>query len=164
MKQEVIDAIHAQLAQERDAAVVYESLAIWCATHDYPGFADFFKKQAKEEQIHAAKLVDHLIDRGVTPVLGALQAPPNNFGGLIEIANAALDHEMANTHGVHVTLQIATAKEDYAAMNLMNLFVNEQVEEEVWANRMIALIKRSTCAGSINSLDRHIVKDLTGGE
>jgi ferritin len=46
MKQTVIDAINAQIAKERDASVVYESLSIWCATKDYPGFAEFFSKQA----------------------------------------------------------------------------------------------------------------------
>ena len=164
MKQEVIDAFNAQIAKERDAAVVYESLSIWCAAGDYPGFAEFFEKQAAEEREHVEKLAKHLLDRGAKPVLGALAAPPAEFGGLADIAKTALAHEESNTRGIVATLEAAKAADDYAACNLLNWFVSEQVEEEVWANRMVALVKRATCAGSINSLDRHITKDLTGEE
>jgi ferritin len=162
MKKEVIDAFHSQIAKERDASVVYESLAIWCSANDYPGFAEFFRKQAAEERTHVEKFVKHLLDRGEKPVLGALAAPPSEFGGLPDIAKAALAHEESNTRGVVETLEAARAASDYAAGNLLNYFVNEQVEEEVWANRMVVLVTRATCAGSLYSLDRHIASDLTG--
>jgi len=164
MKQEVIDAFNSQISKERDASVVYEALANWCAINEYTGFAEFFRKQAGEERTHAGKLAEHLIDRGVMPKLGALDAPPADFDGLPGAAAAALTHEQANTRGVNETLRIATDAGDYAAMNFLNWFVNEQVEEEVWANRMVTLVKRASCAGSIYTLDRHIVKDLTGEE
>jgi ferritin len=164
MKQEVIDAFQLQIAREREASVVYQSIAIWCAVNDYPGFAEFFNKQTKEESEHVEKLIEHLIDRGVHPVLGPLGAPPARFEDLRDVAQAALDHEQANTAGIYETLKVATAAVDYPAINLLNWYVNEQVEEEVWANRMVVLVKRATCAGSIYALDRHIMKDLTGGE
>jgi ferritin len=161
MKQEVIEAFNSQIAKERDASVVYESLAIWCAANDYPGFAEFFEKQAKEESEHGEKLVKHLLNRGAKPLLGPLAAPPSEFDCLYDIAKSALDHEQANTKGVHETLEAASVASDYAAINFLNGLVNEQVEEEVWANRMVVLVKRATCAGSIYALDRHIVADLT---
>jgi ferritin len=162
MKQVVIDAFNSQIAKERDASVVYESLSIWCAASDYPGFAEFFAKQAAEERTHAEKLAKHMLDRGAKPVLGALAAPPAQFESLADIAKAALAHEESNTRGVVETLEAAKAASDYAACNLLAWFVNEQVEEEVWANRMVVLAGRATCAGSLYSLDRHIVADLTG--
>ena len=162
MKQEVINAFHTQISLERDAAVVYEAMSIWCAVHEYPGFAEFFKKHAGEELTHASKFIDHMTARGKLPTLAALEAPPAEYDDLLAVAKAALAHEEANTQGVNVTLEAATAARDYPAINLLNWFVNEQVEEEVWANRMVTLVKRATCAGSMYALDRHIVADLAG--
>jgi len=164
MKQTVIDAINAQIAKERDASVVYESLSIWCATKDYPGFAEFFSKQAAEEREHAEKLVHHLVERGATPVLGALDAPPAKFAALIDVARAALAHEESNTRGVNTTLEVASAEGDYPAQVMLSWFVSEQVEEEAWANRMVTILTRLTGEGALYNLDRHIVEDLTGGE
>ncbi len=164
MNQKVIDALHSQIDKERDASITYDALSIWCSANDFPGFAEFFKKQAEEEREHTEKIIEHMLDLGVMPVLNATKAPPSQFKNLLEVAKAALAHEKANTAGVVETYEIALAEKDYPTRNLMNWFIDEQVEEEVWANRMVTLVERATCAGSIYTLDRHIVKDLTGGE
>jgi ferritin len=39
----------------------------------------------------------------------------------------------------------------------MHWFINEQVEEEAWTDEMVDRIATATCAGSMTSLDRHIV-------
>ncbi|HNX05455.1 MAG TPA: ferritin [Opitutales bacterium] len=162
MKQEVITAFQKQIEKERDASIVYEAISYWCAAREYTGFADFFKKQSKEEYEHVEKLAEHLLIRGVQPVLGVLNAPPSHFENLAQVAETALAHEQANTRGVLETLEVAKASNDYAALNLLNWFVNEQVEEEAWAGRLVTLMSRITSEGGIYNLDRHIVEDLTG--
>jgi ferritin len=162
MKQEVIDAFNQQIGQERDAAEVYDAIAIWCAASDHKGFAEFFRNQAAEERKHVERFVHHMLERGMTPKLGALDAPPMEYTDLANVAEAALAHERANTHGIYDALRAAQTAGDFPAINFLYEFVNEQVEEEAWANRMLVLVKRATCAGSLYSLDRHIVGDLTG--
>jgi len=162
MNQKVIDAIHSQIDKERDAAITYESIYLWCAAHDYSGFAEFFKKQVVEEREHTERLYEHLLDLGVKPMLGATKAPPSNFSNLLEVANAALAHEKSNTAGVLETYEVASAEKDYATKIMLDWFIKEQVEEEVWANKMVTLVSRATCAGAMFSLDRHIVKELMG--
>jgi len=162
MKQEVIDALHKQIEKERDAAITYEALALWCSANDFSGFAEFFKMQVAEEREHAEKLEEHLLDRGVLPILGAVSAPPSNFESLSDIASTALAHEKSNTAGVLEAYEVAVAHKDYPAKLVLEWFIKEQVEEEAWANKMVALVARCSCAGGIYSLDRHIVKELTG--
>lgn len=159
---ELLQAIEKQLNRERDAAAVYESLAIWCEANDYSGFAGFFQKQAAEEREHAQKFIQHLLDRGAQPKLGSVGAPPAEFASLVEVAQTALAHEEANTKGILETLDVAHKVKDPAAIGVLNWFVGEQVEEEVWANKMVTLTSRMGNAGQLYSLDRNIVADLTG--
>jgi ferritin len=46
---------------------------------------------------------------------------------------------------------------------LLQWFINEQVEEEAWADEMVARTARANCAGGLGELDRHIERYLTGG-
>jgi ferritin len=162
IKLEVIEAFQKQIDKEREASVLYEALANWCAVSDYNGFAKFYVKQAAEEREHARKFVQHLLDRQVSPKLGPLAAPPCHFENLVEVAEATLAHEQANTRGVLETYEVAKAANDYAALILLDWFVKEQVEEEVWSSRMVTLTKRLNSAQGLYDLDHNIEKDLEG--
>ena len=162
IKLEVIEAIQKQISIERDASVLYESLANWSAAADFNGFARFFTKQAAEEREHANKFVKHLLDRQTLPKLGALAAPPSHFDNLVDVAEATLAHEQANTRGVLETYEVAKSSNDYAALVLLEWFVKEQVEEEVWANRLVTLTKRLNSPQGFYELDHNIEKELEG--
>jgi ferritin len=160
MKSEVTKAINLQIEKEREASVLYEALSIWCATMDYDGFARFFAHQADEEHGHAQKLIQHLVDRQETPVLGPIAAPKCAYASLAEVAETALTHEEANTKGVHDTFVIAQTALDFPSIGLLEWFAKEQVEEEAWANKMVKLTKRLTDPSAIYLLDHNIEKDL----
>ncbi|MBN1403860.1 MAG: ferritin [Opitutales bacterium] len=160
MNKKVIDALHSQIEKERDAAITYEALAIWCSANEYPGFAAFFKKQVAEEREHTEKLIQHLLDLGEMPVLGATKAPHSNYKDLLEVAKAALAHEKSNTAGVLATYEVALAEKDYASKIMLEWFITEQVEEEVWANKMVTLVSRASSSNALYNLDRNIINDL----
>jgi len=153
-----------QFNYELAAAHAYAALALWCEVGNLRGFAAFFEKQAGEERAHAEKLMEHLIDRGVAPVLAAVPQPRQTFDSLAEIAAHAQSMERANTKGINAVFEAALAAKDYPAQVLMHWFINEQVEEEAWCAEMIDRVASATCAGSVAELDRHIVKYLTDGE
>lgn len=156
----VIAELQRQFNYEFAAAHAYRALSLWSAVRNYKGFAEFFGKQANEEREHAHKLIDHLINRGVDPVLTAVPAPRQNFDTLAQIAAHALEMEQANTKGIHAVYEAALATKDYPAQVLMQWFITEQIEEEAWCAEMIDRIAAATCAGSIAELDRHIMKYL----
>ena len=82
----VVTELQRQFNYEFAAAHAYRALSLWSAVRNYKGFAEFFGKQANEEREHAHKLTDHLINRGVDPVLTAVPAPRQNFDTLAQIA------------------------------------------------------------------------------
>jgi ferritin len=158
----VFAELNRQLNHELSAAHAYQALSIWCAARNYTGFASFFATQAGEEREHAAKMIEHLLDRGATPALDALPAPQGAHASLLDIALHAQAMEVANTRGIHAVYEAALAAKDYPIQVLMHWFINEQVEEEAWCAAMVDRVKSASCAGSLADLDRHIVRLLAG--
>lgn len=156
----VAEELNRQFNQELAAAHAYLALSVWCEVRNLNGFGQYFVKQAGEERAHADRILKHLTDRGMTPVVAALPAPKQDFKTLLEAALQAQALETANTHGIHAVYEAALAAKDYPAQVLMHWFINEQVEEEAWANEMVERIQVASCAGSLSDLDRHIGRYL----
>jgi len=154
----LVTTLNNQSDHERFASVSYHALALWCEAASYDGFAEFFHKQTREETEHTAKLHAHLLDRGVTPVLGALPSPHQQFADLLEVAQHAFELEKENTRGIHAAYEVALKVGDYPAQVLLQWFIAEQVEEEAWTDKLLTLLKRAGCAGAEANLDRHIMK------
>jgi len=159
----VSEELNRQMNHELGASHSYLALSAWCAVRNLKGFAQHFSKQAAEEQIHAQKILKHLVDRDIAPELAALAAPKREFKTLLEIALQAQAMEHGNTQGINAVYEAALTAKDYPAQVLMHWFINEQVEEEAWASEMVDRIQSATCAGSLSDLDRHIERMLEQG-
>jgi len=157
MNPKVIIALEKQATHELFAAQSYLAMSCWCEVQQHSGFARFFHKQAGEEREHADKILKHLTDRDVMPKIGALEAPASSFGSLLEVAQAAYDFERA-------AYEAALAEKDYPAQVMLHWFINEQVEEEAWSDKLLVKTREAGCAGALLNLDRHLEKILTGGE
>jgi ferritin len=156
----LIKALEKQATHELTASYAYLAMANWCASEDYKGYAAFFNKQAEEEREHAKKFMDHLLDRGELPLLGVIGAPKCQFDSILEVAKLALALEIANSKGIVEAYELSLQVKDYASQSMLLWFIEEQVEEEAWANSMVTLTSRANCANAMFDLDRHIVKTL----
>ena len=162
MSPKLINALNKQANHELQAAQTYLAVSYWCDVHHASGFAKYFQEQSVEEQSHAAKIFKHLADRDVVPAIGALAAPAVSFKDLTAVAQAVYDLERANTAGIHATYEVALAEKDYPAQVLLHWFINEQVEEEAWSDKLLVKTREATCAGALSSLDRHLSEILSG--
>lgn len=158
----VLSELNRQLNHELTAAHAYRALSLWCADRNFTGFASYFDKQSDEEQEHAERIMNHLIDRGVQPELAAIPAPKQDFKALLDVAKHAQAMERANTEGINAAYEAALAAKDYPAQVLLHWFINEQVEEEAWCQEMVERVAAATCAGALTDLDRHIERYLAG--
>ena len=156
----VIEELNRQLNLELAAGQSYLALSLWCDIRNFKGFARYFVKQSGEERKHADRILKHLTDRGETAELAALPAPKQEFKTLLEVAQQAQAQEHANSLGINAVYEAALAAKDYPAQVLMHWFINEQVEEEDWANEMVDRVQAATCAGGLAYLDRHIEREL----
>ena len=161
IKPAVLLELQHQLNRELASAHAYESLGLWCEDQNLKGFARWFVKQAGEERQHAAKFIRHLLDRGVLPELSQIPAPRSAFESLLALAMHAQSMERQNTADIHGCYEAALREKDFPAQVLLQWFINEQVEEEDWADEMVERIQRANCAGGVAELDRHIERYLT---
>jgi ferritin len=157
----VLAELNRQVNQELNAAQEYLALSLWCDLRNLAGFASFFAKQSGEEREHATKMIRHMRDRGVVAELAAIPAPKQAYKTLLEVALQAQAMEQGNTKGIHAAYEAALLAKDYPAQVLMHWFINEQVEEEAWAEEMVDRVQAATCAGSLSDLDRHIERFLS---
>ncbi len=149
-----------QMNHELSAAHSYTALSLWCLERNLKGFAKYFGKQAAEEREHAQRFMTHLLDRGILPLVAAIEAPKTRFKSLIEAARHAQDMERANTAGIHQAYDSALKAKDYPAQVLLHWFISEQVEEEAWTDEMVERCEGATTEGAMQALDRHIERYL----
>jgi len=132
------EALTEQLNREFHSAYLYLGMSAHCSHHDFNGAAQWMMMQYQEEQLHANKIYNYLIDQGVQVALAEIAKPPSDFGSLIEVFKASLDHEQQMTSHLNEISDHALKEKDHASYNLLQWFVNEQVEEEATVSGVIA--------------------------
>lgn len=90
---------------------------------------------------HALKFFDYLIDRGGRPKIGQIAAPPVEWESPLKAFEAAYQHEQLVTSWIYELVDLAIAEKDHATYNLLQWFVNEQVEEEANTSQIVDKLK-----------------------
>ncbi len=164
LKAGVEKVLNEQIDKEFDAAAVYRGMAIYFEKELLPGLAAWFKRQSGEEQSHAEKLIEYMLDRGASPAIPAVKAPKVSYASPLEALQGALAHERANTAGIHDCLAAAQKAGDPATVEMLQWFVKEQVEEEKWAEEYTAMLgKVQSSMGALYAFDHRVAK-AAGGE
>lgn len=130
MDETVKDLINEQITHEFYAAYLYLAMAAHFEDQNYEGFAQWFRMQAKEEEAHAMKLFDFLVERGARIELQQIDKPPVEFGSPVEAFRAALAHEQKVTGLINKIYEAAIEAKDYPSQVMLQWFIEEQVEEE----------------------------------
>jgi ferritin len=163
LKKEVEAALNKQLVREFDAEAVYLGMTVYFEKALFKGFAAWFRKQASDEQKHAHKIIDYMLDRAGSPILPAVEAPAVEYAAPLDAFKAARDHERANTAGIYDCLAAAQKANDPATVEMLQWFVKEQVEEEKWSEEYSQMVHR--IAGSIGGMyqfDHRLAKAAKG--
>ncbi len=134
-------ALFNQLNDEFSSAYLYLAMSAYCAHIDFNGAAAWLKFQYEEEQLHATRIYNYLIDQGAHVVLKEIPQPPNEFGTILEVFRASLKHEQTMTAKLNNVSDQALKEKDHATYNLLQWFVNEQVEEEATVSEIISKLK-----------------------
>jgi ferritin len=123
-------AMNDQIKHELYSAYLYLAVAAHFERANLLGFAHWMKRQSEEEYGHAMRFYEHIHDRGGRVILQAIDQPPAEFGSPTEVFREALAHEQKVTGLIHNLAGLAAKENDYASQNMLQWFVNEQVEEE----------------------------------
>ncbi len=138
----VQDAMNDQIQRELESAYIYLAMAAYFDSVNLPGFAHWMKVQFQEEQAHAFKFYDFVNDRGGQVLLQAIGQPPVKFQSPLDAFEKALAHEEKITGHINDLYALATEEKDIASQNLLQWFVEEQVEEEKNAGDIVDMLKK----------------------
>lgn len=159
IKKNVLKALHDQINAELYSAYLYLGMSAWCEEHNLPGFAAWMRKQFAEEQMHALKIFDYVLERNEAVQLAAIAQPPASYKTLQEVWEKTLAHEQHVTALINKVYALAEKEQDFATKGLMQWYVTEQVEEEQQAGAILEQVKMvGTNSSAVFFLDRHVNK------
>ena len=158
-------AFNDQVNLELTSAHQYLALSAWLESEGLPGMAHWMKMQAGEENEHAMKFYQFLLDSNARVVLGSLPKPQSDFNSVTEVFRAALAAEETVTAAINTIYSKAVDAHDFASYPLLDWFVNEQVEEEATVQQIIDDLARTEGSGhALLMLDRELGSRVTGAE
>ena len=135
------DAMNEQIKNELYSAYIYLSMSAYFEETNLPGFAQWMRVQAQEEEAHAMKFYHFINERGGRVVLQAIEQPPIEFESPLDVFERTLEHEQLVTGLIHQLYALAIQEQDYASQIFLQWFVTEQVEEEDSATQIIEMLK-----------------------
>lgn len=126
-------ALNEQLNEEWYSSYLYLAMSAHFEQANLPGFAHWMRMQAAEEQVHAMKFFDHILDRGGIVRLAQIAEPPIVFGSPLDVFEQALEHERMISSSIDALFPVA----DQATIPLLQWFATEQTEEEQTVRQVV---------------------------
>ena len=157
MSESVSTAYNDQIHLEFESNYAYLQMAAYFNAHNLQGFSNWMRAQAAEEQMHALKFIDFVLDRGGNVRLQPIAAPRGEFSSPLEVFEASLEHERKVTAAIHQLYTHAVAESDYASVPLLQWFISEQVEEESTVGQIVEQLRMvGDNATALLMLDREL--------
>jgi len=150
-------ALSRQIGNEFASSYLYLAMSAYCAAQNFNGFAHWFRVQSQEENSHALKLFDMVLDRGGQVALQAIEAPQSEFESLLDVMQRSLAHEQQVTAMIQELYALAVKENDYISQAQLQWFLTEQVEEEKTAEGIVEQLRLIGGQGSgLFLLDREL--------
>lgn len=141
IKESLEKAINEQIAREMFSSNLYLAMSAYYQSIGLSGFAHWMRIQAQEENFHAMKFFDYLVERNGQPIVSALDAPQAKWDSAVDAFEATYKHEQYITDSINKLTDLAVKESDHALQSLLHWFVNEQVEEEANVLEILDKIK-----------------------
>ena len=158
MHSKVESAMNDQLQKELQSAYVYLGMSAYCEEQSLPGMAGWLRNQFDEEQAHAMKFYNFIVDRGGHVELKHLEAAPTRYESPLQVFEAALENERQVTEAINELYELANKAKDFASQAWLDWFAEEQVEEEKTVTQIVDDLKRVGDGNGLFLLDRELGK------
>jgi ferritin len=151
------EELNKQVNAELYSSYLYLSMSAYLSSINLNGFSTWMKIQFEEEQAHAMKLFQYILDRGGRVNLLTINNPPVEWENIIDVFEATYSHEQEVTRLINELVNVAMTEKDHATVNLLQWFVSEQVEEEATVSDILDQLKLIDGKGAgLFMLDREL--------
>lgn len=140
-------AINEQINKELWSSYLYLSMAAYFEEQNYSGFANWMRVQAQEEVTHAMKFFDYVNDRGGRVLLKPIAEVQTEWDDVKSAINDTLEHEKKVTASIYNLVDLADEEKDHATNQMLQWFIQEQVEEEASADDLLQRVEMTEGKG-----------------
>ena len=141
MNNRIAELLNDQINKELYSAYLYLDMANYYDELDLDGYANYYMIQAQEERDHALLFMKYMQINGLKVTLKAIDQPDKTFDSVLAPLEIAAEHERYVTDLINNIYHEAQLDKDYRAMKFLDWFVDEQMEEEDNADKMISRYK-----------------------
>lgn len=141
IKTRMTAAINKQINAEMYSSYLYLAMAAYFEAQNWLGFAHWMKKQAGEENTHAMKFYEFVLERGGEVELFDIKATKATWKTPLEVFEVVYAHELKVTALINDLLKLARQENDSATESMLQWFIDEQVEEEANAKLIVEKLK-----------------------
>ena len=134
-------AFNEQINKELYSEYLYLAMKTKFMEMNLNGFVNWFDVQVQEEHAHGMGMFDYLNERGGKIRLEAIAKPEFKGETILEIFEEVLKHEEFVTSSINHVADVAEEVKDRAALNLLNWYIKEQVEEEANVNGLLDTLR-----------------------
>jgi len=141
LSQKLHNAINEQINAELWSAYLYLAMSMDAENKGFKGVANWFYVQFQEEQDHARIFMNYLNSRDMKVELKPIAEVPATWDSVLAMYKQTLEHEQKVTSLINNLAAIANEDRDFASINRLVWFIDEQVEEEESAREMITAVE-----------------------
>ncbi len=141
MNKKVAELLNAQVNKEFYSAYLYLGISKYFTQQNLPGFASWYKVQAEEEQEHAMKIYEYLLDQDEDVTLASIAEVKADLKSPLEAVKEADKHEHYITGEIVKIMDAAAEDKDYRTQLFLNWFITEQEEEERNSKDMVIKVE-----------------------
>ena len=134
-------AINAQINAELWSSYLYLAMSMDAEAKGLKGVANWFHVQYLEEQDHARIFMNYLNSVDAKVTLLPIDEVPATWDNVLAMFKQTLEHEKKVTSLINNLAAIANEDRDFASINRLVWFIDEQVEEEENARDMITAVE-----------------------
>lgn len=134
-------AFNYQINKELYSEYLYLAMKSYFQELNLLGFVNWLDVQVQEEHAHAMGMFDYLNERGGKVELMAIDKPEFEANSPLGIFEQILKHEEYVTSLINQLMDVAEEVKDRAAINFIDWYINEQVEEEASVGGVLATLK-----------------------
>ena len=150
-------ALNRQVNAELWSAYLYLSMSYDMDNKGYEGMASWFAAQAKEEFEHATRIGKFIGEMEGKVVLMPIKEVRQEWNSPKEAFEDTLMHEKVVTGNIHQLMDMAIELKDYATQSMLKWFVDEQVEEEDTARKIVEkLLRIENIPAALYALDQRL--------
>ncbi len=157
------EELNKQLNAEMYSAYLYLSMSAYLSKENLNGFSHWMQLQFEEEQAHAMKFFQYILDRGGNVELQKIEQPKLEWNGIIDVFENVYKHEQYITKLINNLVDVSIQEKDHATVAMLQWYVSEQVEEEASVSELLDQLRIIDGKGSgLFMLDREAKARVLG--